>query len=612
MDYIAARNDRERLAAVRVHLLRAISLFPANFLTDVKRARALALAASATPVFPAGIAHADAAARLERRGAAVRAGVELEKALVPPMVLWFRQTAKLANKFMADEDNLEEAALQRRMVPLTAFAEAARALDACFMALTGRINLPYKWVPGHGGRRTDAFVFRTTRRRALLAAAGAVQDEEVPALMALNAAQQSVAWGTEGNLPFLGNPLSSECPTLSRMLHSMLRRRGMQALDPALAPTAARARLAGTFFMPHPPPQPDPPAEAEPAAATAAAPQPAAPAAPVQAAAPAAAPQPSAAPVAAVAPHPAAPAVAPQPAAATAPMEPTAATAAPAAAPAAQAAQPASAASAPADTSAGEAAAGSGRPAGLAGGLQAVRGLVASAASAAGGALGSWWPRAPHAPPAVPPPPGCAALSGSGPEHALPAAAPAADEDDAEAAAAAPEAAVAAAVPGGEGGAAGAGVAAAAAASRPADEGEEGPDGGEDSGEEADAAPARRRRKKRSKRKSKKAGQPGTAAETAAAGGAAAGAVAALMAALCVEQPDCCVCLEELAASSTGLLTCTVLSCSGPFHAVCNTCWAGLADPKCPLCMTVDVEALSPREYLDRLAATPRPQRAAA
>ncbi len=39
------------------------------------------------------------------------------------------------SKFLEDEDDLSEAQLARRLQPLTAFAEAARALDAAFIAL---------------------------------------------------------------------------------------------------------------------------------------------------------------------------------------------------------------------------------------------------------------------------------------------------------------------------------------------------------------------------------------------------------------------------------------------------------------------------------------------
>ncbi len=46
---------------------------------------------------------------------------------------------------------------------------------------------------------------------------------------------------------------------------------------------------------------------------------------------------------------------------------------------------------------------------------------------------------------------------------------------------------------------------------------------------------------------------------------------ATLLASLRKEQPECCVCFDELHERNATLLSCNVVSDSGPFHATCES-----------------------------------------
>ncbi|KXZ41932.1 hypothetical protein GPECTOR_240g574 [Gonium pectorale] len=740
-DYVAARNDRERLEAVRNHLLRAISLFPAQQLPDQKRLRAVALArkatsrdvASGSPV-QRGSAPGQLQQRLKARGKAVRASLELQKLLVPPLRAWKRLTRRRQEKFLEEEDELSEQQLERQLAALSAFAESARALDACLMALR-RINIPY--------------------RHALLTAADAFMDEQVPELADLLALDESVEWGTPGNVPFLGNPLQGpypfpedlvfdtgapasldfqllgcvwadaavqhalaalaasnpdrsqfaqsmgrsmipqlekhacdaisppfprratleaasvqrgtwlvlaalqqlcawcggslqvDCPVLTSLLQRLLAARGLTHLRPELAPTAARDALVGSVFMPQLPPRapqlqpqdqrqrqhavtvPEPAESAtqppEPLSQAAAAPEAESERAELEG--PGSSPA-----VAAAAEPPAIQLPTPDlPSPAVRRSEEAHNVSAPAPAPVASACPPQGAA---AGSVAGSEAAGSSTAAaegpavrGWAGGLGAMVGLLSQAASAVSAVLA---PRRPSTAAVT----ATEAITSAVGAEAAPAPAPALTVPSVSASDGVGVASAAGSAAAGPSPAASVLEAAAAGAAAagpppppPVQEGNvaEGQSDDEDEREgdnatapEGGAGAAAAARRKRPKRKKKKKAAGAASQSDAADGAAAAAAVsaqpaaaalasavdpaAALMAALAAEQPDCCVCLEELTPASVSLLSCVVRSAEGPFHALCNSCWAGLAHPRCPMCCTDDVDGLSLLEFLDRLA----------
>ncbi|KAG2425814.1 hypothetical protein HXX76_013439 [Chlamydomonas incerta] len=498
---------------------------------------------------------------------AIRAGLELQRVVVPALNKWQRQTHARAAQFLQVEDDLGERELQRRLGQLAAFAESARALDACFLALKGRINLPYK--------------------RALLNAYDTVIDEDVPDLMAINELEEKVAWGTPGSgaVPYLANPLqgafempewlASECGVpvsldFQLMGHIWADAAAYYALFAMTASNPDRDEYglrmgdecfvgpledkAAKLLLPSYPrfvPISDPAVQRGTWLVLASLQRLALwVGSSVQARFPLvvhvlqgmmrkagiARLDSTLAPLDARA------------VLAGTPFLPAAAAAAAAAAPAARATPQAPA-------------------------QQQVRAPAAAAAAA----------QQQQQQPA-------AAAT-----RALEAAASDSEEEefeDAEEDSAA----------GGATAAAGAsGVTASADAAAGAGEG----------GAEAGAAgPSKKKKKKKNRRKKKKAPQqqPG---EEAAAGelGAAATQLSpmeALLAALAKEQPDCMVCLQEwgqdLTINQTNFLSCTVLSASGPFHAICNTCWNSLTDPKCPMCNKFDTKALSPAEFLGALS----------
>ncbi|PNW73081.1 hypothetical protein CHLRE_14g618200v5 [Chlamydomonas reinhardtii] len=565
MEYIVATSDRGRLAAIRTYLQRAVNAIPLDFLADRQKQRALNLVGEATIIRRAdqGADRESAVSgdrierlrhRLKPREQAIRAGLELQRVVVPAMIKWQRQTQARAAQFLQVEDELGERELQRRLGQLAAFAEAARAMDACFLALKGRISLPY--------------------RRALLNAYDTVIDEDVPDLMAVNELEDRVAWGPPGSgaTPFLANPLKGayempewlawECGvpvTLDFQLmgHIWADAAAYYALFAMSASNPDRDEYglrmgdecfvgpledkAAKLLLPSYPrhvPLSDPAVQRGTWLVLASLQRLAA---WVGSSAHARFPlvvrslqgMMRKAGIARLDPN-----LAPLDARVVlegTPFLPTAAAGAAAAADAAARVPP----------------------------------QVSAAQQAA------------QAPP--PPPPPAAPAAG--------AAASESDEDDEDEL---------------EGVAAGSEVTAAAATDAPA------------AGEGGAGAAAKKKKKKKKKNRKKKKAQPqgaeAAAGEAQASGSGAAAAPAAsvlspmeaLLAALAKEQPDCMVCLQEwgqdLTVNQTNFLSCTVLSAAGPFHAICNTCWNSLTEPKCPMCNKFDLEALSPTEFLSALS----------
>lgn len=148
-------------------MLRAISCIPGEYLPPAQgRIASEALARSATlqayfearDVEPGADVHVadrqqgagnEAAVRhlmdaLGARRDAHHAAVQLQTLLVPGLNRWRRQVRRRKEVFLETEDELDGAQLEAAYRPLTAFAEAVRALDACFMVLAGRVNVPYR------------------------------------------------------------------------------------------------------------------------------------------------------------------------------------------------------------------------------------------------------------------------------------------------------------------------------------------------------------------------------------------------------------------------------------------------------------------------------------
>lgn len=162
-DYIRARNERERVAAVRASLLFGIELLARNnqaLFAAAKQDQAKELARVATNVPQAGDdsiliaqleqeAHSAGARRrfdevLRRRRESALAGAQLEKLVVPALSAWAKQIKKKAENFLEVEDDLDDDGVERHLKPMREFLEAARAFDACFMVLSGRFNVPYR------------------------------------------------------------------------------------------------------------------------------------------------------------------------------------------------------------------------------------------------------------------------------------------------------------------------------------------------------------------------------------------------------------------------------------------------------------------------------------
>ncbi|KAG2492731.1 hypothetical protein HYH03_008897 [Edaphochlamys debaryana] len=154
----AATNDRQRFAAVRSQLLRAIQLIPSAHLTQEKRVRATQLANKATentrgtaaPAVQQGAAlqasdqrRAELMQRLTARTQSVRASVELQKVLVPCLIAWRSATERRLRDFLRVKNRVDDYERNRHLAPISAFCEAARALDACIVALIV-LNTPYK------------------------------------------------------------------------------------------------------------------------------------------------------------------------------------------------------------------------------------------------------------------------------------------------------------------------------------------------------------------------------------------------------------------------------------------------------------------------------------
>ncbi|KAG2447542.1 hypothetical protein HYH02_007466 [Chlamydomonas schloesseri] len=493
--------------------------------------------------------------RLKPREQAIRASLELQRVLVPALNKWRRQTQTRAAQFLQVEDDLSERELERRLGQLAAFAEAARALDACFLALKGRMDLPYK--------------------RALLNAYDTVIDEDVPDLMAIHELDERIQWG--GGTPYLANPLQGafelpewlafECGVpvsldFQLLGHIWADAAAYYALFAMTATNPDRdeysLKMGNDMFVapledkvaklllpayPRYVPLSDPAVQRGTWLVLASLQRLAAwVGTSVQARFPLVVRvlngMMSRAGMAGLDP-----ALVPLEAVEVLEGTPFLPAGAVAAAAAANAAATAAAAAAATRADA----------------LAAAPAAVAAPAAAAA---------APAAAAAAPAP--AAAASESEEEEG--------EDDDAEGAAA--------------GVAAAAGAAEATDAAAPPGEG----------GAEAGAAAARRKKKKKKKNRRKKK-----------AGGAPAAQLApmeVLLEALAREQPDCMVCLQEwgqdLSANQTNFLSCTVLSAAGPFHAICNTCWNALTEPKCPMCNKVDLVALAPAEFLAALGAAGR------
>eukprot|EP00198_Chlamydomonas_reinhardtii_P000954 XP_001690289.1 predicted protein [Chlamydomonas reinhardtii] len=382
--------------------------------------------------------------RLKPREQAIRAGLELQRVVVPAMIKWQRQTQARAAQFLQVEDELGERELQRRLGQLAAFAEAARAMDACFLALKGRISLPY--------------------RRALLNAYDTVIDEDVPDLMAVNELEDRGAYEMPEWLAWeCGVPVTLD---FQLMGHIWADAAAYYALFAMSASNPDRdeygLRMGDECFV--------------------------------------------------------------------GPLEDKAA----------KLLLPSYPRHVPLSD-----------PAVQRGTWLVLASLQRLAA----------WARFPLV---------VRSLQGmmrkAGIARLDPNLAPLDARVVLEGTPFLPTAA------------AGAAAAADAAARVP-------PQGAEAAAGEAQASGS------------------GAAAAPAAS---VLSPMEALLAALAKEQPDCMVCLQEwgqdLTVNQTNFLSCTVLSAAGPFHAICNTCWNSLTEPKCPMCNKFDLEALSPTEFLSALS----------